>query len=96
MSTKHTPGPWAYDNATGEVYRDDGDVCPMIANVYRDNTSDTQADADGRLIAAAPELLKALVRANAVLRNLDQPDMTPGEIQDAMKQASAAIAKTKA
>lgn len=62
-AAKHTPGPWAYDQAGGEVYYADGDVEPVIAGIEQDGTSEEQADADGRLIAAAPDLLDACERA---------------------------------
>ena len=54
-----TPGPWAYDPADRAVFYDDGDVKPRIA-IIDDNTSPEQSDADGRLIAAAPALLKSV------------------------------------
>ncbi len=56
----HTPGPWAFDSASGEVSHDDGDVFPLIAFVDMENTTEDQGVADGHLIAAAPELLNAL------------------------------------
>ncbi len=59
----HTPGPWGFDRATGEVFYDDGDVTPLIASVAHDSetVSFEQACADMALIAAAPDLLEALV-----------------------------------
>lgn len=56
---KHTPGPWAYEPTNGAIYFADGDVEPIIAGINQDNTSEEQADADGRLIAAAPDLVAA-------------------------------------
>ncbi len=54
MSTKHTPGPWEYNASTGYVY-DIGDrtVCDACQSFDKD-----QSDINGRLIAAAPELLE--------------------------------------
>jgi len=54
--SKATPGPWSYeDNPYGHdaIYGADG---RLIAHVFGD---DAQAQADARLIAAAPELLEA-------------------------------------
>ena len=59
-SSKHTPAPWAYEETSGAIYYADGDVEPIIAGINQDNTSQTQADADGRLIAEAPAMLAAL------------------------------------
>jgi hypothetical protein len=58
MSTEHTPGPWATDGT--EVFYEDDDVRPCVAFINHENTSDAQAAADARLIAAAPDLLAAL------------------------------------
>jgi hypothetical protein len=56
----HTPGPWLYDAETGAVSMAD-DLCAEIATVLFENTDETQTDADGRLIASAPDLLAALI-----------------------------------
>ncbi len=57
---KHTPGPWAYCD-DGEIYHADEDgVLPRIATIDMDNVSPEQAEADCRLIAAAPDMLAAL------------------------------------
>ena len=44
---KHTPGPWFFEEPTGDVTSEGADleVCMMVSR-----------DADGRLIAAAPDL----------------------------------------
>ncbi len=49
----HTPGPWAYEPSSGAIYYADGDVEPLIASTNLEGVSEEQADADGRLIAAA-------------------------------------------
>ena len=52
---KHTPGPWSFNQAKGKVL-----ACVAMAGkllVFKSKVS----DADGQLIAAAPELLEALV-----------------------------------
>lgn len=66
MTTTHTPGPWGYNTENGEIFYDDGDVLPRIADVDLSNlcdTSEAQGHADGHLIAAAPDMLAALQRA---------------------------------
>ena len=61
---KHTPGPWqAYHECDGsiEVYAKHNGVITSVADVRR-NVNDPHLDeeANGRLIAAAPDLLEAL------------------------------------
>lgn len=70
-TSKHTPGPWAYDPAELRIYYADGDVEPTVAYVEYDNSSEAQAEADARLIAAAPELLAALKDAIALMGPLE-------------------------
>jgi hypothetical protein len=59
MTAKHTPGPWRF-NPVGEVRGADWNV--VVCDTYG-NGDDDVADADARLIAAAPELLAACERA---------------------------------
>jgi hypothetical protein len=54
----HTPGPWENDRQT--VYSVNGVHEQEIAEVY--GNADGNAEANARLIAAAPELLEALKR----------------------------------
>ena len=60
--TLHTPGPWHYstsEHGVIDVFADDG-AC-HIATVDTENIDEIKyAKADARLIAAAPELLRAL------------------------------------
>lgn len=69
MTDKHTPGPWRvsgcrmknldeHDNYLVE-HGDEGTGSPLIAEVYTDSNR-LPVEANARLIAAAPELLKAL------------------------------------
>lgn len=58
MKTKHTPGPWQYrktDRKIVKMYLQPG-YADYIAEVAGAKTS----EADGRLIAAAPALLKSI------------------------------------
>ncbi len=57
MKTKHTPGPWK----VSKIY-DKGQECSIAVHpchFYYTGTIDNLNRADARLIAAAPELLKA-------------------------------------
>ena len=94
MKTKHTPAPWEISkHATPDyapqygIYSGNND----LATVRGDN-----AQADAHLIAAAPELLEALENALNVLAGIAAGDLkTIGRNSPAIKQARAAIAKTK-
>lgn len=63
----HTPGPWAYDEDSSEVYSEaDGYGTGWIALVKGNDDAgvsfpETMRLANARLIAAAPELLAALM-----------------------------------
>lgn len=62
MSSKHTPGPWAYQedsDAYTHIVRGPGNrfICQLA------QTTSAEIEANARLIAAAPELLGALSRA---------------------------------
>lgn len=54
MST-HSPGPWVFDESDYAIYRHED--CSTIA-VF--STADLPTLADGRLMAAAPDLLEAV------------------------------------
>ena len=71
----HTPGPWKVVDRL-YVWTDD-DVGCEVAKVCDENLDDDmlgQADADARLIAAAPELLAALRRMREVFEQLADGD----------------------
>ena len=90
---QHTPGPWKIDDAlkTSTVITDDTDM--VICQIHGLGPG---ANADGRLITAAPDLLEALKRFVKVMdESYDYPD-TSGEVQrlrEAANEARAAIAK---
>lgn len=71
--TKHTPGPWKVDaTRTLEGVRDDGKV-QLIAAIFGvvehgDMRDKTRAEANARLIAAAPELLESCRQLSNMLR----------------------------
>lgn len=54
MTDKHTPGPWGFWPDTGEVFAGNNDSIAMV--LLRDGDND-----NARLIAAAPNMLDALV-----------------------------------
>lgn len=85
MTTKHTPGPWRF-NPVGEVRGADWNV--VICDTYG-NGDDDVADADARLIAAAPDLLAACEMA---LLDMRYYATVHGESITAIE---AAIAKAK-
>lgn len=61
-NAKHTPGPWAYGEECGltrEIWGDNGPELYAIAQTRHGDPG--QCEANARLIAAAPELLEALI-----------------------------------
>ena len=82
MTTQHTPGPW-------HVFRDqiNDEVGLTVARwvQYVDEYKE-HAEANARLIAAAPDMLAALVRVEASLTEL-------GAKGEPLKSIRAAIAK---
>lgn len=61
METKHTKGPWVVSNSGGSVQRC-GMVHPSIICILEKSPLkiSPEVEANAKLIAAAPELLKAL------------------------------------
>lgn len=92
MNAKHTPGPWAYIG-NGDIVARSEKYCggeKDIASVFM--TTNDEDEANARLIAAAPDLLKAL---NEIVSQIDQGG-SGGKVfsRDAcIAQARAAIAK---
>ena len=108
MSIKHTPGPWVIDSdgdgkanaivtSTHTASLDD-DIC----EVYGGNMDDDDTrQANARLIVSSPDLLEALRKADALLKNASDTGlldllagyMHPDEINGACDAVIAAIAK---
>ena len=85
---KHTAGPWrVYPAGTSVPYYD---VCQRVVSDYPSGRSSYEppSDADARLIAAAPEMLDALLEARDVIR-----EFLPTVLGDALTKIEAAIAK---
>jgi hypothetical protein len=108
QETKHTPGPWVFDEDTGCIYYADGDVLPDVASVFTDNTSPEQWKADGRLIAASPELLAAACDNVAIMEQalkiidahraiaLGDGDISAMNVRAMLKRTRAVIEKALA
>ena len=93
--SKHTPGPWAIESG-GDIIQDAEPCFPLVAHCFdTPGFADGEAEANARLMAAAPDLL-------AALRQLTRFCVRPGDdrhdygYDEGMRQARAAIAKAEA
>lgn len=78
--SKHTPGPWtADDNDSYSVWSVYGYNNQRLANVFGDSA---EADANARLIAAAPELLEACQTFAEWLRREEDGFVAAGKSRD--------------
>lgn len=80
MSDKHTPGPW-HEGSHRSIESQIGTICEVYSHM-----GIAEADANQKLIAAAPELLDALETLVRYAQGGDMPSM------QAMNRARAAIA----
>ena len=81
--TKHTPATWVcIDNRYGVYVREDGEVIAQMVGDFSRNEKENHA----KLIAAAPDLLEALIELFSVT-------VLSKENIDAMEKARTAIAK---
>lgn len=85
MNTKHTPGPWSIKDDDGIIANNQY----WIASIHIARTKD-EKEANARLIASAPELLEALIKAENTLLDMDS---NYGGAGIALPMAQAAIAK---
>jgi hypothetical protein len=96
--TQHTPGPWHIGRRTRNpaIYSHDGAEIAEMLTVTNDDWRD-----NARLIAAAPDLLAALERAEALLRIAFNPGidknvtLCASSCQWAANEARAALAKAQ-
>lgn len=98
MTAQHTPGPWAYDPESGAIFRADNAVEPLVASTNFEGVSIEQGNADGWLIAAAPDLLAfaAQVARMKTQAEADGLDMGNDLAMDGLiGLARAAIAKAE-
>ena len=86
MSAKHTPGPWKIDYGYNRIINFIG---PCVPDQYAGSSWLAVKEEDAILIAAAPDLLAALIAITTT--RCDGMDITP--INDAWDMAIAAIAK---
>lgn len=100
MSNKYTPGPWHFDWTTkvngviqgwavGPADKPLDEVDHIDPVVWLDNDTEN-AEANARLIAAAPELLEALKVASDAIASGDQVQLHCAEdqINDAIAKAT--------
>ena len=81
--TKHTPGPWDYDELDRVVVKES-----VIDIAHMDRTASND---DARLIAAAPCLLaapQACDEAMEYMSEYDIPIMLPAQVKAAIKKAT--------
>lgn len=87
--SKHTPGPWTYDLPNCKVRAGNGK--PVATVTMR--PTDEDVDANGHLIAAAPDLLAAAQLGLEAMNLLPAPTTRPTVLAyDALR---AAIAKAE-
>ena len=81
--TKHTPGPWGYDEIDRVVVKE------SVKDIaYMDSTA---SEADARLIAAAPCMLAALQACDETMEYMSEYDIPitlPGQVKAAIAKAT--------
>ncbi|WP_294000226.1 hypothetical protein [Sphaerotilus sp.] len=87
--TTATPGPWSFDAAHGAVLADGHAVAVLC---FHGAESMAQEDANGRLLAAAPELLRCALLALEELQKAERLHRLAGvdlrPLEAAIKAAS--------
>lgn len=93
MSTQHTPGPWHVSKASPTRVIESGPRGNSIAKMGLNlgACSQEEAEANARLIAAAPDLLEALQGMLLGFSLTQNPDAYPSDAP--CNKARAAIAK---
>lgn len=82
MTIQHTPGPWSIDD--GQIRNSEGDSLGSVPCTLGDETD----AANGRLMAAAPELLEACSRVLAAMEwSVSADRMDNSEIAALMRTA---------
>lgn len=95
---KHTPAPWVIaENSKTFIYAlNEKGTNVFFANVQDPHTSKEELEANARLMAAAPDLLEALIDCEKRLTNMvGMSDLCANEIQRSINLARAAIAKAR-
>ena len=100
MNNKHTPGPWTIsDNTNGEprIYAPSGYCVALAVMPNNTNALDIResAQANARLIAAAPDLIAALAGALYQMEQMSNSETKENDIDlwQAQLDAIEAIAK---
>lgn len=107
MTNKHTPAPWRYKDRTRvyrkktidnhfSIYGEQSGIDSNIVRVFK-NAAPEEAEANARLIAAAPELLEA-AKAFAEIAAITKPNCgikLRTLIQQVQEKHLAAIAKAE-
>jgi hypothetical protein len=63
MKPKHTPGPWRHEGTFDSVVRGADNSYVAVSSGYQKGGWVSLTQANARLIAAAPEMLEALIEA---------------------------------
>lgn len=100
METQHTPGPWRIENDTdGERFHIVGGALgSVVTTIDYLREPDSEEEANARLIAAAPLLLKALeqlVLAASAIRDGERDEMALAGYAWADDVARAAIREAR-
>ncbi len=90
--SKHTKGPWAINEFL--VYAENGNGCTLATiNSTSKGISDEEAQANARLIAAAPELLEACQSSLQWILDVLQAEPPETYSDDILDELNAAIDK---
>jgi len=96
MQANHTPGPWWLDD-DGFVASGSGDTYTTVADPHCGDRDIDERESNARLIAAAPELLDALVSLlnveGAALHGARLPGFVGLDVAYHFEAARAAIAR---
>ena len=97
MTTKHTPSPWHTNNNFGnlQIISEEEKVIARLLNHPDDEIGFKIAESNAKLIAAAPDLLEALIDMVQIVELLFRSTNNPEEGSIGGK-ARAAIAKATA
>jgi len=99
MKAQHTPGLWKIDGAGNEVSSRSKSIAHVYGHLPSGYASEVEWSiedlANARLIAAAPELLDALLNCEAIMSAIECGHMKPLGFSTVLEEARDAIAKAK-
>lgn len=84
--SKHTPGPWLLDIDRSVINEAGAEVCSLNYQFETDE-EEKQSEADGHLIAAAPSMLEALEKLNAMYNDFSRTTFDLVEIRSILNTA---------